>query len=503
VAASVGADFDGDGYADLAVGAPLDSVSGQSNAGAVNIIYGSGSGGLSTRGDQQFTQDTRGVKAFASGDDLFGSALAAGELNGDGYDDLAIGVPGEDVSGKRDAGAVHVLYGSDGGLSTVDDDLFYQARRSVKGNGEAFDRFGAALAIGNFRGWRAASLAIGAPGDGVGGHTNAGTVNVLRGARDGVRTRGDQLWTRNTSGVPGAAAPYDFFGTALAAGDLSRNGRAELAIGAPGRDALEVESPLTTAGSVLVLYGSGRGRGLTTRAAQDWSQGSSGIKGTPGLGDGFGSALAIADFDDDGAGDLAVGAPYDTVGGRAGAGAVNVIYGSDTGLREDPDELWTQRTGGIRGAPEEADLFGAALVGADFSRNGAADLAVAVPREDFSGRTDPGMAQVLYGRRQGGLSSADAAWHQGSLGVKGRLESGDQLGTALAAGDFDDDGDADLAASVPFEGYSGIIAAGGVNVLYGSKGGVSSADDLFLQGTRGIKGAPGQDLLGAALASGG
>ena len=98
------ADFDGDGYGDLAVGAPLDSVSGHENAGAVNVIYGSRAG-LRARGDQQFTQDSGGVKAFASADDLFDSALASGDLNGDGYDDLAIGAPGEDVNGRRDAGA--------------------------------------------------------------------------------------------------------------------------------------------------------------------------------------------------------------------------------------------------------------------------------------------------------------------------------------------------------------------------------------------------------------
>jgi hypothetical protein len=496
---SAGADFDGDGNADLAVGAPLDSVSGRENAGAVNVIYGSRDGGLDDRGDDQFTQDTFGMKAFASRDDLFGDSLAAGNLNGDRYDDLAIGAPGEDVGGKPDAGAVHVLYGSARGLSTRGDELVYQDSDGIKGGGEAFDRFGDALAIGFFRGWRSASLAIGVPGDSVGEHADAGAVNVLRGDhRRGVHAGNDELWTRDTRDMPGAAAADEQFGAALAAGDLSRNGRAELAIGAPGRTALQPEGGIAGGGSVTVLYGNSRG-GLETRAAQRWRQNSPGIKGLAEFGDGFGAALAIGDFDDDGEGDLAVGAPFDTVGGRASAGAVNVIYGSIAGLQERDDELWTQDARGIGETAERRDVFGAALAAADFSRNGVDDLAVGVPRENVGGRGDAGIAHVLYGRDGVGLGRAEARWHQGSRGVKGALESGDQLGFALAAGDFDGDGDGDLAAGAPFDSVGRVIAAGAVNVLYGTVTGVSARDDLFTQGTSGIKGAVGQDLFGAGL----
>src|SRR5918996_877459 len=78
-APSATGDFDGDGESDLAVGAPLDSVAGRENAGAVNVIYGSSRRGLREDPDQQFTQGTRGIQGWVDADDRFGAALAAGD----------------------------------------------------------------------------------------------------------------------------------------------------------------------------------------------------------------------------------------------------------------------------------------------------------------------------------------------------------------------------------------------------------------------------------------
>ena len=97
------ADYNGDGFADLAVGIPYETVSGKSTAGAVNVLYGT-AGGLTVTGTQLWHQDSPGVRNQVSTGDYFGDPIAPADFNGDGFSDLAIGVPDETVRGKIDPG---------------------------------------------------------------------------------------------------------------------------------------------------------------------------------------------------------------------------------------------------------------------------------------------------------------------------------------------------------------------------------------------------------------
>jgi FG-GAP repeat len=83
-------DFNGDGFADLAIGIPFENVEGTSNAGAVQVLYGSASGLTSI--DQFWTQNAIGTDP-SEVEDEFGTAVATGDFDADGFTDLAIGAP--------------------------------------------------------------------------------------------------------------------------------------------------------------------------------------------------------------------------------------------------------------------------------------------------------------------------------------------------------------------------------------------------------------------------
>jgi len=91
-------------------------------------------------------QDFGGVVAGTpDGEDFFGFALATGDWNDDGLDDLAVGAPGDSDSGAVIGGAVNVFYGSSTGPSTTGDRMFHQNTSGIEDSAEDFDGFGTSL----------------------------------------------------------------------------------------------------------------------------------------------------------------------------------------------------------------------------------------------------------------------------------------------------------------------------------------------------------------------
>jgi hypothetical protein len=103
-------DFNRDGFDDLAVGIPHEGVGSISAAGAVQVHYGRNAS-FPGFGSEFFTQNTAGIAGDADDFDLFGFALACGDFNDDSFDDLAIGIPADDVGGGAAAGRVVILPG--------------------------------------------------------------------------------------------------------------------------------------------------------------------------------------------------------------------------------------------------------------------------------------------------------------------------------------------------------------------------------------------------------
>ncbi len=153
-------DFNGDGYDDLATGAPFEDASGYNHAGMVVVSYGS-QYGIKRSGAQALLQSDGDALEDGA---LFGEAVAAGDFDNDGYDDLAIGAPLTDADETHtNVGYVFVYAGGPGGLSY----WHYLWQPGGGGSLESNDRFGASLCVGNFNGLPGSNqdLAVGSPGE--------------------------------------------------------------------------------------------------------------------------------------------------------------------------------------------------------------------------------------------------------------------------------------------------------------------------------------------------
>jgi hypothetical protein len=204
-----------------------------------------------------------------------------------------------------------------------------------------------------------------------------------------------------------------------------------------------------------------------------------------------------ADFNNDGAADLAIGVPFEWVGAVQDAGAVHVLYGSAGGLQGPGSQFFTQDSPGVPGTADLQDNFGFGLASGDFDQDGFADLAAGAAGEDGG----PGAVSVLFGSPAGLTRAGGQLFTQ----VGGAAEGIDRFGASLAAADFDHDGFADLAAGAPFETLGSIREAGAVSVLYGWGGGLTRVGgQLFTQNSPGLgSSAEALDNFGLTLATGG
>lgn len=381
-------DFDGNGWDDLAISAiGLDTAA--VDAGGVYVVYSTPvAGGLDFTTVELWTQDTAGVFDACEAGDNFGATLTTGDYNADGYDDLVIGSPSEDIGAAVDAGAVNTINGSIVGLGAAYG-YWFQDAIGIADVSEGGDSFGASLATGDYNGDGRDDLAIGVPREDVGLILDAGAINVIYSVGPGLGAAGNQFLHQNSPFVPDASEPVDLFGTALAAGDFDMNGADDLAVGVPQEDL----GAVVDAGAVNVLYGGGLGLGLFQ---QFWTQDTPGVLDVAEADDFFGGSLATADFDGDGDLDLAIGVWKEDLL-AVNAGAVNVLYARPGGLSAINNQFWAQGLGGILDAQEVDDFFGAELSTGDYDGDGFADLTVGTPGEDILLTPDAGAVHDIYG----------------------------------------------------------------------------------------------------------
>ncbi|HHH47012.1 MAG TPA: carbohydrate-binding protein [Thiotrichales bacterium] len=501
------ADFNGDGYQDLVVGMPGKDVADVEKAGAVQILFGSADG-VNKAASQVLDLGIPGSPLDPEPGDAFGAVVAAGDFDADGYADLAIGLP----SRNRHRGLTLVYYGSAEGLNTQRWQIWHQG--PLQDKPERGDRFGAALAVGDFDADGYDDLAIGVPGEdfpdlgppnGSGpkcrqerGCRDAGVVNLVFGGPKGLQRARNQLWHQDRGESYDGWVEYgDCFGSSLAVGDFDGNRVDDLAVGVTCEHTGRADVPGRNHGAVSTYYGRRR-VGLVPKGAEYLRQWKPDVPGYPQPNDAFSYALAACDFDRDGIDDLAVGIPGEgaDIGGEPGTGAVEVFYGSQgwgllgkSGRPARPPVLLA-RTGPTEGAA--GDHWGWALAAGDFNGDGFCDLAVGAPQDDLHGLEDAGSVSLLLGGPEGltyASQEGDLLLPSGQ-GEQAGPQANAWFGYTLLAGDFNADGLDDLLVGAPFEDLGEMSDAGAAEVFHGAAvGSIRLAGVRHLQASEAQTGA--------------
>jgi uncharacterized protein (TIGR03437 family) len=391
--------------------------------------------------------------------EALGASVAVGDLDDDGIGDLVVGAPYDGNNGG--IGQVRVFFGRERRAGNVDlADQSADVTISGETNG---DRFGAALAIGDFNGDGKADLAIGAPRADDLNRTDAGAVYVIFGPLHSGSFEAMAIirWL-----AVGAHAG-DQFGAALAAGDINGDQKVDLVIGAPNFGTIIQNKPVPAAGAVYGFFG-----GPLFKDAQDLALTSANLTLTGIIPDSrLGSALAIGDFNGDGRGDLVAGAPLADLAKKD----QGLVYFFTGGAELKGAKAATEAAKFELPGQDTGDNFGAALGFGDFNGDGRLDLIVGAP-----GGAGPNNLRLLAGEALVFLGTNSLDARPPNTTIYGSSSNPGSLGASLAIGDFTGDGIADLALGAPtLEALDGQPpSTGAVYLIFGANRTPSVTIDL-------------------------
>ncbi len=526
-------DFNNDGKDDVVIGADFQDNNGN-NSGAVYIFFGGRTGTFSDPDNQADVV----ILGESAPDQIGFSVASAGDFNGDGFDDVVLGAPGDGLNGAF-SGTAYVVFGGITGTITDPDN---QADVVIRGQ-KVLDQLGVSVSsAGDFNGDGFDDVVVGGRYDNN-GRSNSGSAFIFFGqnpvgqivmdahvsadvtlngqsAQDGfgdfVSSAGDFdgdgkgdviVGARNddNGGVSaGAAFVYlggkvgtfndpdtdaelvingqDSFGrlgySTANAGDVNGDGLSDVIVGAPFDDINGID-----AGRAFVFYGGQFGT-ITNATAQ-----ANLVFEGQSAGDNFGLSVASAgDFNGDGNTDLIFGAPEDKVGGANPKGSVFISQGSSKGVFD----LKVNATG-------TDDAFGYSVASAgDFNNDGFDDVIVGA-RLDDTAAVDGGSAYIFLGGITGQINLPNT---EADVVVHGQNAGGRLGGSVSSAGDFNGDGFSDVIIGADFNDNNG-SNSGNAYIFYGGAGVSGVFSDPDTQADIVFTGQGVDDQVGWSVASAG
>ncbi|MDT8858435.1 VCBS domain-containing protein [Paracoccaceae bacterium Fryx2] len=460
-------DVNGDGFDDLIVGAPFDDPNGD-RSGASFVVFGKTNGTAVQLSDVEAGTGGFVINGVSANDNSGFSVSSAGDVNGDGFDDLIVGALGDDPNGVS-SGASFVVFGKTDGTAVELSAIEAGTGGFVINGVSALDQSGWSVSsAGDVNGDGFDDLIVGARGDDPNGN-ESGASFVVFGKTDGTAVELSAIEAGTGGFVINGVSASDRSGYSVSsAGDVNGDGFDDLIVGANGDDPNGVSS-----GASFVVFGKTDGTAVELSAIAAGTGGFV-INGMSAYDQSGISVSSAGDVNGDGFDDLIVGAPYDDPNGDY-SGASFVVFGKTDSTAVELSAIEAGTGGFVINGVSDGDYSGYSVSSAgDVNGDGFDDLIVGAKYDDPNGDYS-GASFVVFGKTDSTaveLSAIEAG--TGGFVING-VSADDFSGNSVSsAGDVNGDGFDDLIVGAPFDAPNGANSGASFVVFGGDFSGAAT-----------------------------